>query len=451
MRSSSATRAIAAGSLALGVVALVLVLFVAPDGGRTLHAMFADSGQLVTGGEVQVAGRSVGSITGLDVAPNGLAEVTMSISDSGVLPLHRGTRAIIRAVGQAGVDNRFVQLIPGAASAPALADGATLPLTQTTGIVDLDAVLDTFGPRTRASLRGLIAHSADAFAGSGSRWFNRTLSGLDPALAALDGLGAQLAADRSSLTSLVQTGAVAARAVASRAPDLQRTVAGAAATFAEVASQRAALADLLGRAPAVLAQARGTLARVSTAASALRPALRAVVPLAPPLRRFLGLATPTLHALTPTIALLNHELPGLSRTLSGVAPLAGPAVTGLESSAAAFRAVMPILAGLREYGSDIVLGIFNGLGGLVSGPYASVGHYAKLNFVQSPQTLFQGPLSQLLSGGPLIPGLLSVRTHLLARCPGGDAPPAPDGSNPWVPDPTLCHPADDLTASVNTP
>lgn len=447
----SSNRVLGFTALALGALGVVLVLLFSASGGTTLHAVFEDSGQLVTGGQVQVAGRSVGSITGLSLTGNGLADVTMSIDDGSVLPLHHGTRAIIRAVGQAGVDNRFVQLIPGASSVPELADGATLPTSQTTGIVDLDAVLDSFGPSTRASLAQLITHSSQAFAGSGARWFNRMLAGLDPALGELDGLSAQLASDRVELSRLVQTGAVASHAVASRSPALQDSVAAAAHTFGEVAQQRAALADLLARAPAVLRQANGTLARVSVAVTTLRPTLRAVVPLTPSLRQFLGLLPPTLDELTPTVARLNGELPALLATLRGFEPLAAPAVNGLRSAAASFTGLMPFLVGLREYGSDIVLGIFNGLGGLVSGPYAAVGHYAKLNFVQSAQTLFSGPLSQLFSNGSLLPGNLAVRTHLLARCPGGDAPPAPDGSNPWVPSRSLCNPANDTPLSVDFP
>ncbi|HWF55883.1 MAG TPA: MlaD family protein [Solirubrobacteraceae bacterium] len=438
-------------ALAAVVIAVATVIVTGAGGSYTIHALFEDSGQLVTGGEVQVAGRSVGSISGLSLTPDGLADVTLSLGGSGITPLHTGTRAIIRAVGQAGVDNRFVQLIPGPASAPAMRSGAELPTAQTTGIVDLDSVLDSFGPQTRAALQQLIAHSSQAFAGSGSRFFNQMLGSLDPALAELNGLSGQVAGDRSALTRLVSTGALAAAAVAARAPALQQAVAQAATTFAEVASQHAQLADLLTRAPSLLRQAAATLAQTSTAVTALRPALRAVLPVAPPLKEFLSLAPSTLDRLTPTVTTLNGELAPLRQTLADLKPLAEPAVSALRSAVPALRSVMPILIGLREYGSDLILGIFNGLGGLVSGPYTSEGHYAKLNFVQSPQTLFQGTLSQILSSAPLAPGVLGVRTHLLARCPGGDAPPAPDGSNPWIPSQGLCNPADDTPLSVDFP
>jgi phospholipid/cholesterol/gamma-HCH transport system substrate-binding protein len=447
----SSTTMLAVAALVAVICAVTALVLVGSRGDYIIHAQFEDAGQLVTGGEVQLAGRRVGSISNLSLTRAGLADVTLSISDSSVVPLHRGTRAMIRAVGQAGVANRFVQLAPGSVSAPILRDGATLPTTQTDGIVDLDAVLDTFDPRTRASMQQLIAHSAQVFAGSGSRYFNQMLGQLDPALGTLDRLSGQIAGDRLALGRLVRTGATAAGAVASRSTALEDTVAAVARTFDAIASERTQLADLLQRTPAVLGQARGTLSRAMTAVRALRPTLRALVPVGPPLRRFLGVVTPTLGRSTPVVRRLIGQLSPLRSTLEGLGPLEGPAVSGLRSTTVATRALTPILTGIREYGSDLVLGVFNGLGGLVSGPYTSQGHYAKLNFVQSPQTVSAGPLSQLLSQFPLAPGVIGVRTHLLARCPGGDAPPAPDGSNPWIASPGLCNPADDLPLSVDFP
>jgi phospholipid/cholesterol/gamma-HCH transport system substrate-binding protein len=439
------------GSIATVLLALTILVLLTSANTYTLHADFADAGQLVTGGEVQIAGRPVGTISNLSLTPNGLAEVTMSIDDADLAPLHYGTRAIIRAVGQAGVDNRFIQLIPGASSAPMMRSGATLPLSQTTGIVDLDEVLDTFDPKTRAAVQQLIANSSQVFAGSGSHYFNSMLSQLDPALDALDGVTSQVAEDNLALGQLVRSGATAAAAVAGRSTDLQNAVSNAASTFAAVASERSQLADLLTRAPAVLTEAGSTLHQTADAVDALRPDLRAIVPVAGPLRRLLTILPPTLHRATPVVGELTTELPSLRTALARLAPLAGPAVRALESTGTAFKLAMPILVGLREYGSDLVLGLFNGLGGLVSGPYTSQGHYAKLNFVQSLQTLAAGLGSQLLTKSALVPGVLDVRTKVYARCPGGDAPPAPDGSNPWIPQQDLCDPADDVPLSVDFP
>lgn len=451
MRSELRSRRLALAGLGAAVIACLLVIVLSDGSSYTLHARFADAGQLVSGGEVELAGRSVGTIAGISVTPDGLADVRLSVDDGAITPLHAGTRAIIRASGQASSASRFVQLIAGSEGAPALADGATLGLTQTTSIVDLDAVLDTFDPSTRRALSQLFAHSAQAFAGSGAAYFNQTLARLDPALGALDGLSGQLAGDRAALASLIRTGATATTALASRSTALRGAIVHTAAALGEVAQARGQLADALGRAPEVITQATGTLRGVATAVTALRPTLRELVPVAGPLRALLEQLPPALTTARPVLQGLAGLLPSLHATFNALPPLAPRAVRALGSTDTALQAAMPILTGVRIYGSDLVLGIFNGLGGLVSGPYNAVGHYAKINFVQSPQTLFAGSLSQFLSSFPLLPGVLGVRTHLLARCPGGDSAPAADGSSPWIPDPSLCHPADDVPASVNQP
>jgi hypothetical protein len=41
-----------------------------------------------------------------------------------------------------------------------------------------------------------------------------------------------------------------------------------------------------------------------------------------------------------------------------------------------------------------------------------------------------------------VPNLVGYRTGVDARCPGAAVEPAPDGSNPWIPDPSLCDPKD---------
>jgi phospholipid/cholesterol/gamma-HCH transport system substrate-binding protein len=84
-----------------------------------------------------VAGRNVGSISGIGLTPDGEANITLSIDDPSLTPLHLGTRADIRAVGQGTITNNYVLLYPGANTRPTIPSGSVLPLTQTTGIVPI--------------------------------------------------------------------------------------------------------------------------------------------------------------------------------------------------------------------------------------------------------------------------------------------------------------------------
>jgi phospholipid/cholesterol/gamma-HCH transport system substrate-binding protein len=442
------TRVVALGALALGVVALAFVLLMSSSS-YTIHAHFLDAGGLVDGGRVEMGGVPVGSISNIRVTRDGQADVELSIDHPGLTPLHEGTRASIRAVGQAGVTENFVALSPGPLSAPALSDGGVLPATQTAGIVPIDAILDSFGPAQRANLDALIRNSAQLYAGSGSRYFNQMLGKLAPALGALNGFTSDLALDRGALGELVRTGAAAATAVASRGSDLTAAVTHTAIALGAVASQRRNLADLLSRMPAVLIQARGTLKRTGDALTTLRPALRDVLPVASPLHDFLTRLDSVLPAAGPVVAQLRAQLPALSQSLAGLKPLAQPAVKALDTLGPAMKGLFPIAQGMRFYGTDLLLGALNILG-ITSPAYDALGHYAKANFVQSAQTLV-GPLAANLAAHPLVPGLLAVRTGLTRRCPGGNQPPAPDGSSPWNLGPKLCTAAQDDPLSVNFP
>lgn len=436
--------------LALVVVALAVVVL-RGDETQRLHVTFTDAGQLVRGGEVQVAGRTVGSIAELDVTPSGLADVELEIDDEDVLPLREGTRARIRAVGQAGVANRFVELEPGPRSAEELDDGAVLGAQSTTGIVDLDALLDALDAPMRADLRELIGRSADVYAGSGAKAFARMLDKLDPGTAAVGKLARELAYDERALRRLVRSGSAAAQAVAGRDDDLRGAVEESARTFGALASEREALVDALDRAPGFLRRSTGTMRRVRRSTGVLRPALREAVPALQALRPTLQSTTSTLRRADPVVADLRRQLPALRRSLAGFAPLAGPAVTGLTELGKAAKASAPIVRGMRIYGADFALGVTNGLAGIITSNYNGAGHYGRLNFVESPQTLFSGLPASTLSARPLVPGLLASRTGINALCPGANQPPAPDGSTPYIPDPSICDPAQSMPAAVNEP
>jgi len=446
----STRRFAAAGLLALAVLACAVVLF---NGGAdyTLHAQFLNADGLVKGGRVEVAGRKVGSIADIGVSRDGQARVELSISDRDVAPLHVGTRAAIRAVGQAGLANRYVNLTPGPDSDAELGDGATLSTEQTSSVVNIDALLSSFGPNNRRRFQQLVAHGAEIYAGSGARSFNDMLRRFAPATREFAAVTREVALDRRALSELIDTAATASTAVAGRADELTAALQNAAVSFKALAADRAALSGTLSRAPAVLRQATGTLQRTDATVTALRPALRAVPDAARPLRAFVARTDATLRDARPVMAQLATELPQLNTALRGLRPLERPLVEALETTGTAMGAMRPTLRATRLYGPDLILGVFAGLVGITTGPYDARGHYGKLNFIQSPQTLSSGPLAELLQANPLAPGLLNTRTKLTRRCPGGLIPPAPDGSNPWDLGAALCTHAHDAPASVNQP
>lgn len=442
----------AAAPLAL-VAALAVVAFVLLGSGQeyTLRAEFSNSGGLVRGGEVRVLGRRVGGVGDIEVTPDGQASIELTIKDDRVLPLTDGTRAQIRTVGQAGVANHYVDLIPGPSSGEKLADGATLPSAQTQELVSLDAVLSSMDAPARAAIRDVLRHSSEIYAGSSSRYFNGMLAQLSPALQEVQGFAGQLASDKANIARLIDTSATASQAIASRRPDLVGAVANTATTMRALASEREALGDSLERAPAVLAQAGETFASAEVAVSALRPTLRAVPAAADPLGTVLDRLPGVLGPTATTLRTLRTQFPALQESLAGFAPLRDPTLAALRSASTALGDARPILAGLRPYGPDLLLGIFNGLIGISTGPYDQAGHYVHLEFTQSPQFFLGGAASPLFTSTPLVPGTFDLRGNVAARCPGSLHPPAPDGSNPFIPDPSTCDPSKNVSPEVNEP
>lgn len=435
---------------ALVVAVLAAVLLLRGDDGYRIHARFADAGLLVTGGEVKVAGRTVGSIGDIDIAPDGVADVTLDLHGDEVVPLHAGTRAAIRSLGAATITNRYVALSPGPASGRELADGAVLPTSQTAGIVNLDALLDTFDRRTRGNLQGLLAHSAALFAGSGTPAFNRMLERFAPATREFGLVAGDLAADQAQLGRLIATASTAARTLASRRPELRDAIDTSGTWMSAVASQREALARTLERAPAALRAGSTTLRDAGRTVTRLRPALRAVPAAAGPLTSLLEQAGPAVRDGGPVARSVTAQLPGVRRSLDGLRALAQEGVPALREAGKGMEDLQPIFRGLRIYAPDFALGIINGLAGVSASNYSELGHYARLEFIQNLQTTVGGAFAKMLTGNPLIPGITDVRTGLTARCPGADAPPAPDGSSP-IHVPGLCDPDHDTPQLVNEP
>jgi ABC-type transporter Mla subunit MlaD len=346
------------------------------------------------------------------------------------------------------VANRFVGLTPG--TGPPIHSGGTLPVSQTKGIVDLDVVLDSFTPQVRTELQQLLKAGAYVVSGSTPEQINQATEYLNPALSQTAALGAEVVSDRFALERLISSTAQIATALASRNNDLAGAVSNTATALTEVASERSALQDTISRAPAVLHQGTGVLADVNHTLTALNPALKDLQPVAPKLATLLRRIEPAVRNAVPTIAGVQALVPSARKALNEFPQVERVATPAVESLAKALPPITPILAGLRPYVPDAVAGFFNGVGGAAGGNYDANGHYLKSELTAQGGGQSLSGLLTLLGGvtgklGPFNGG----RTGLLAPCPGGGSPPAPDGTGPWTtPDVlpatgNICNPADD--------
>jgi phospholipid/cholesterol/gamma-HCH transport system substrate-binding protein len=433
------TRLVTLAAVLIGAVAVIVLLFTS-GGSYIVHAHFVDAGQLVKGGRVEVAAQPIGSVKDIRLTDNNEADVVLKITNDEFRPLHRGTIATVRTIGLAGVANRVVELTPGPERQPEIPDGGVLTTSETRPFVDIDAVLNSLDPTTRQRLQSIIRNASKIYAGSASLAANQAFAYLNPAIGQTAALSEELARDQVSLERLIATSSTVASTLAGRRTDLAEGVTNTATALRAVASERAALEDALARAPDVIRHGSTTLRETRVALDVVRPALRELRPVAPRLAALLRQLVPTARHTEPVLAQLPDLLRKGRQALAGVPPLEPVAVPALHSATGALAKGAPFFAGLRPYAADLVNGLFNGFGGTTSGYYDANGHYARISAHGSPGQ--SNGVNSLFPSGSL-PSAAGYRTGITARCPGGAVEPAPDGSNPFIPDHTLCNPNDD--------
>ncbi|MEA2348112.1 MAG: phospholipid/cholesterol/gamma-HCH transport system substrate-binding protein [Thermoleophilaceae bacterium] len=434
---SKAGLAAVAAFAAIAVIALVLLVG-AGAGAYVVHARFIDAGQLVVGAPVEVTGERLGKVTRLAVTPDGQADVVLEIRSAEWAPLHQGTLATIRTPGFSGVANRYVDISPGPIKAPVIPNGGVIDAEHTRPIVDLDEVLDMFDAKTRDDLRGFISAGSEIYAGNNVRAVNRTLLYLNPALAQVGSLSQELVRDRAAFRRLIVDGSTVVAALAPRTTDIEQGVANTAITLRAVASRRSAFDDALSRTPAVFDQAQGSLRTIRNTLARVRPALREARPLAKPSAQLFRHFKPTAKRLMPVVKDGRELLPPLEETLKKLPQLSRVGTPALTSTGKAIQRAQPVFEGLRPYAPDVAAGLFGGLGAATMGAYDANGHYARTQLTVPGNSGIFAPLLQ-----PHLPPLRDTRSGLDARCAGGAAGPARDGSNPYVADPHSCDPKDD--------
>ena len=326
-----------------GIVTALLATFAAyaafvglpRTGGYEVRAVMRSAGELRPNAAVRIAGVEAGKVLKVERGPGTTAVVTLGLKES-ARPIHADATLKIRPrLFLEG--NFFVDLRPGSASAPELAEGGTIPLAQTATPVQLDQVLGALEADGREQLQGLVRELGTSMRGGGAEAFGRAIDPAGPALrhgavtasalrgthhrdlsAAIADTGrvtAALDAHRDQLAALVAAFDVTAAAASAKSDELRATVRELSAVLRvalpAVREVRAALPavhrfargvrPLLRRAPRtldlarpLLRELRGLLRRRELPAlvTALRPPLRTLAALAPDLSALLRQVTP---------------------------------------------------------------------------------------------------------------------------------------------------------------
>lgn len=351
----------AAVAFALSCVGLIVFVWTqfggtipfAPQGYQA-RAVFPETGLLVPGADVRIAGVNVGRVTA--VAPRGVNSlVTMDISQQ-YAPIPADTRAILRLKTLLG--EGYVELSSGNRAGRKLADGGVIPRAQVGQTQQLDQVLSAFGRPAQRNLQQLLVGSTAAVAGHAADISN-AIGNLDPALSQLQQIVSTLDAEQGDVQSLLRGSAVVLSTLGQRSSDLESLVTSGDQVLSATSARDAALKATVDELPAFLAQLRGTLQVTGVTLGLAKPSLDALRPaaplLAPVLRDVIALSG-------PAVALL-HQAPRLlhdaKRALPAVARFNRAFHPALDSLLPAVEQIVPMIDFIGLYKNELVNAMVN--------------------------------------------------------------------------------------------
>ena len=137
----------------------------------------SEASQLATEADVRISGVPVGKVKTIETDPKtGRSTVTMEL-EAKYSPLPSDAKALLRQKTLLG--ETYVELTPGTEQAEKVPEGGRLPEGNVSETVELDEILRTFDPETRAAFQEWMQTQAQAIAGHG-RDLNDALGNLGP-------------------------------------------------------------------------------------------------------------------------------------------------------------------------------------------------------------------------------------------------------------------------------
>jgi phospholipid/cholesterol/gamma-HCH transport system substrate-binding protein len=300
----------AVAAFALSCFGLLLFIWLSFGGPTPLRAKryeikvpVTEAAQLATQSDVRISGVSVGKVTAIELGEGNRAIVTVALDDR-YAPVPEDTRAILRQKTLQG--ETYLELTPGTRDVPALPEGDTLPPAQVSDAVQLDEVLRTFDPRTRAAFQRWMQEGAVALRGRGVD-LSAAIGQLEPTFS--DGNRVLLVLDRQRLAvrQLIRNAGAVFAALSERPGQLRGLIANAEAVFSTTARRNRELQRTFIALPTFLDESG--LLPAAEAAHRGFPALRRLLRVdLPP---FLDRLPPYLRELNPLLRaadLYKHEI-----------------------------------------------------------------------------------------------------------------------------------------------
>jgi len=226
---------------------------------------------LVEGADLKVAGVRAGTIKSLDVdKKTHKAIVGFEITQEGFGSLRKDVTCETRP--QSLIGEYYIDCKPGSSSEK-LADGATIPVEQTTSTIPIDLVNNVLRRPYRERL-GIILDELGAGVAGRAEDINDVIRRASPALRETDRVLAKLATQNQTLKQLITDADTTLGDLAANKRNVGRWVVETKETAAASAERRADIQAGLQRLPTFLRELRPTMAALGDASEAQTPALQ---------------------------------------------------------------------------------------------------------------------------------------------------------------------------------
>jgi phospholipid/cholesterol/gamma-HCH transport system substrate-binding protein len=255
--------------------------------------------QAVTPGQgqtVNIAGVKVGDISDVELQ-DGKAVVTMLIEQQYAPILRSDSTVLLRP--RTGLQDMTLEIEAGHKGEP-LADGATIPLSQTQPNVQPDQILATLDGDTRAYLQLLLQGAGEGLGGHGKE-LSATFRRFEPLSRDLAKIGEALAVRRENIKRAITTFKLVSEELGANDTRLAEFVDSSASALGAFANQEASIRESLQELPSTLTETRSALQSSEQFAKVLGPASTALIPPAQALGPALRSVRPLFENTTPVL------------------------------------------------------------------------------------------------------------------------------------------------------
>lgn len=305
-----------------------------------------DVDNLVSNGDVMVAGVKIGKVEKIDNRSSG-ATVHLALYQEKI-QLHRG--ATVRVGAKSLVGESYIDVEDG--SGPPLPSGATLPPDAVKESVQLREVLASLDSDTRQSLGSLVRTLGAATEGR-KQDISNTMRGLGDlgrqGYTAIDAIAAQ----SEDLTALAQQTSTVLRALNTGEGQIGSLVRDAQRITSATSGQGDNIRDTMRHLPGVLASARNATNELTELSGALQPVAADLADAAPHLNAALNQLPATAADLRGLLPSLNNVLDDAPATLKRVPALGEDARELIPQLRETMSHLNPMLGYIEPYGQDL--------------------------------------------------------------------------------------------------